>query len=194
MKRLLVLLPFLLAPVTDGEITGPEKFSSAACSSGQTFVKGASVWACGQPVGRTFLGADVTEVTGAAYTTIFTIPLTMTTGKEQVVRVFLIQSSDTSTTSAQNRAQVDGANVTGTCRFLSWSGLGSEIDTIALTTTSADTGNTSGYVNTEVQSSTVDCTISPSNTNATNLVISFKAEAATNVTTHAGSWWELVVN
>lgn len=187
---ILCLVPFLAAPVLDGEITGPEKFSSAACIEGQTWVKGASVWACGASNGRTYLEADVTEATGAAHTTIFTIPLDMVAGKEQVVRVGLIQSSDTATTSAQNRAQISGANAIGTCTFLTALGSSLEFDAIALSTTSADTGNTLGHISTDPFLATIDCAVSASNTNATDLVISFQAEAATNVTTHAGSWYE----
>ena len=191
---LVALVPWLIAPVLPGEITGPEAFSSAACTTGQTWIKGASVWACGASDTRTYLANDVTEATGAAYTTIFTVPLDMTTGLNQAVVFHLIQSTSLAATAVQNRAQVSGANVVGNCHFgIPIAGGSLEQDLIALTTTSADTANTLGHV-TDPFPSWVTCTLTASNTNATNLVLSFTAEDANTVTTHAGSWYEHVVN
>lgn len=185
-------VPLLAGPVLDGEITGPEKLSSGMCSSGQVLVKGATVWGCGTLDARQFLGADVTEATGAAHTTVFTVPLEMEAGKAQAVRVVLIQATSLGTTSVQNRVQLSGANATGACTFVTSLGGSLEVDTIALGTGSADTGNISGHLSTDPFVATIDCAVLASNTNATDLVVSFQAETADTVTTYAGSWYEHV--
>jgi len=180
----------------DGQITGPEKFASNMGTDGQTFIKGPLVWGLGTPTSRVYLEADVTEATGAAYTTIFTIPLTMTTGKEQVVIAHLIQSTDTATTAIQNRAQISGANAIGVCTFTSINTTVNQFTNIVLTTTSADTAQALTLPSTDPVIQKVECAIGASNTNATDLVLSFQAETAGGevVTTHAGSWYEHIVH
>ncbi len=138
-----------------------------------------------------YLGSDL-NATSAAYTTIFTIALTP--GKMNIVHVYLAQSSSTAGTAIQNRVIVNESGPVGYCNFVTQTGGADAVDTIAVSTNSADTEENKMSLDTGIPFiNTVTCTVI-ADSNQKDLIIQFDSEDANNVTTYAGSYYTYAVN
>jgi len=138
-----------------------------------------------------YLGSDL-NATSATYATIFNI--TLTPGKMNIVQAYLAQSSPTNGVAIQNRVIVSESGPVGYCNFVTQTGGADAVDTIAVGTSSADTGETTMSLDTNVPfMNTVTCTVI-ADANQKNLIIQFDSETATNVTTYAGSYYTNAVN
>ena len=146
----------------------------------------------GEPGTKIYLGSDISTSSAAAYTTIFTIPLT--TSKTNMVHIELLQRSVATTTGVQDRAIVSVAQ-TGGCSFItSTSTTSSLFDNIQTTVAAGDTGSASHPVANIPNVNLIDCVIRADAT-PTNLLIQFQSEvAASSVTTELGSWYTIDVN
>jgi hypothetical protein len=139
-----------------------------------------------------YLGSNL-NATSAAYTTLFTIPLTPS--KMNIVRAYLAQSSSTNGVAIQNRVIVNASGPVGNCNFVTQTQAGTQVvDNIAVSTDSADTGITAMGLDTNVPFiNTVTCTVL-ANANQKNLIIQFDSENANTVTTYTGSYYINAVN
>jgi hypothetical protein len=125
--------------------------------------------------------------TNAQYITILTVPLTAS--KMNIVHAYLVQSSSTTGVAIQNRAIINESGPIGYCNFVTQTGGAEAIDHITVSTNSADTGETTMSLDTNVPfMNTVTCTVI-ADSNQKNLIIQFQSETAANVTTYAGSYY-----
>ncbi len=140
-----------------------------------------------------YLESDLTA-TNADYTTIFTIALTPS--KMNIVKIYLIQSSPTNGVAVQNRVIVSEAGPVGNCNFMTQAGDTVEnVDNIAVSTTSADTGETAMSLDVDVPFiNTIICTIL-ADASQKDLIVQFESERNTaNITTYTGSYYTNAVN
>jgi hypothetical protein len=150
------------------------------------------VWSeCG--AGRVYLASDVTETNGAAYTNIFTIPLTAS--KLNVIEIHLAQFTGTNGVAPQNRARISVSGATGYCNFTTnTSATAQAIDNILVATAPADTGETAFIsVSPNPTYNTIACTITE-DASPSDLIIEFQSETTGTVTTKAGSFYTKAVN
>jgi hypothetical protein len=139
-----------------------------------------------------YLGSDL-NATSAGYTTIFTIALTPS--KMNIVQAYLAQSSPTNGVAIRNRAIINASGPIGNCNFVTQTGAGAHgVGNIAVSTNSADTGENTMTLGTNVPFiNTVTCTVL-ADANQKDLIIQFNSETAANVTTYAGSYYTTAVN
>jgi hypothetical protein len=134
------------------------------------------------------------NATNADYTTVFTIALTPS--KMNIVKAYLAQSSSTAGVAVQNRVIISEAGPVGICNFVTQTGAGgNDIDNIAVSTDSSDTGTASLVDGINIPVITeITCSIL-ADANQKNLIIQFQSETAVaNVTTYAGSYYTNAVN
>ncbi|MFA5953174.1 MAG: hypothetical protein WC812_01135 [Candidatus Pacearchaeota archaeon] len=134
------------------------------------------------------------NATNAEYTTIFTIALTPS--KMNIVKVYLAQSSSTAGVAVQNRVIINDAGPVGNCNFMTQAGDTVEnIDNIAVSTNSANTGESAMSLDVNVPFiNTIICTIL-ADANQKNLIVQFESETAVaNITTYTGSYYTNTVN
>ncbi len=138
-----------------------------------------------------YLGSDM-NATSAGYATIFTIALAP--GKMNIVHAYLAQSTSTTGTAIQNRVIVNESGPVGYCNFVTQTGGADAVDTIEVSTDSADTEENTMSLATAIPFiNTVTCTVIADGSQK-NLIIQFDSEDANNVTTHAGSYYTHAVN
>jgi len=138
-----------------------------------------------------YLGSNLTA-TDAAYATIFTIALTP--GKMNIIQAYLAQGSSATGVAIRNRVIISESGPNGYCNFVTQTGAADAVDTIAVSNNSADTGETTMGLDTNVPfMNTVTCTVF-ADANQKNLIIQFISEAVSTVTTYAGSYYTNAVN
>jgi hypothetical protein len=143
------------------------------------------------PLAPVYLGSTL-NATDASYVTLFNI--TLAPGKMNIVQAYLAQSSPTSGVAIQNRVIVSESGPVGYCNFVTQTGGADAVDTILLSTDSADTEENTMSLDTNVPFiNTVVCTVL-ADASQNNLVIQFDSETAANVTTYAGSYYTNAVN
>ena len=116
----------------------------APASGGGTtnFLRADGTWAvpAGGGGGPTVLNADVTCTLTAAYCTVFTIPLTASSGNRLDVQ--MVGDSNTAGGSIQMRVQFDNAGNTGYCTYRTYTGAAAETLDVLAATAATDTGET----------------------------------------------------
>lgn len=134
------------------------------------------------------LAGNLTTTSTAAFTTVFTIPLTANSGNS--ITGSLVSASNTAGAAVQAGASVSNANSRGYCYIVTPTTATAEvIDNLVMSTTTAETGETTWLPAVNVpQGIRFNCAI---NTGATpgNLLIQFQAEVASTVTVKAGSYY-----
>ncbi|MBN2330945.1 MAG: hypothetical protein JXC85_03950 [Candidatus Aenigmarchaeota archaeon] len=145
----------------------------------------------GEEIIPVYLGSDL-NATSVGYTTIFTI--TLAPGKMNIVQAYLAQSTSTTGVAIQNRVIVNESGPVGYCNFVTQTGGADAVDTIEVSTSSADTGENTLSLATAIPFiNTVTCTVI-ADSNQKDLIVQFDSEDANNVTTHAGSYYTHAVN
>ena len=179
----------------NGTINGTGNIETSKNVSAEYFIGNGSLLTslpAGSGLTPVYLSSNLTA-TSAAYQTIFTIALTPS--KMNIVKVYLAQSSSTDGVAIRNRAIISEAGPIGHCNFKTQAGSTVEnIDNIALSTTSGDTGENAMSINVNVPFiNTIICTVL-ADSSQKNLIIQFDSETAATVTTYAGSYYTNAVD
>lgn len=135
--------------------------------------------------GATSLGADVTcSSVSPNYCTVFTIPLTASSGN--AIQVLLVGDSNTTGAVTQVRAIFDSSGDDGYCMFRHYTTATAEVlDHLRITTTTADTGETTWLPPANVPNPlSIECAIE---SNGGNLLIQIQQEVASTGTIQKGS-------
>jgi hypothetical protein len=145
----------------------------------------------GSGLAPVYLGSDL-NATSTAYTTIFTIALTPS--KMNIVQAYLAQSTSANGAAIQNRVIVNESGPVGYCNFVTQTGGADAVDTIAVSTDSADTEENTLSLDIDIPFvNTVTCTVL-ADADQKSLVIQFQSENTNIVTTYAGSYYTNAVN
>lgn len=155
-------------------------------NSSSTFLRGDRTWSSvsGVPVS---LSGNLTTTSTAAFTTIFTIPMTANSGN--VVNGVLVAESNTAGGAVQAAAHLSTLSQTGWCLWYTpISATTQNIDFLVLNTAAAETAETTWLpaVNTP-QPILFTCTVKGGGT--PNLIIEFQAEVASTVKIDQGSYY-----
>ena len=97
-------------------------------------------WGAGDGAGAVTLGADSTCTATATYCTIWTIPLTASSGNRLDVQ--MVGDSNTAGSAIQMRVQFDNAGNTGYCVYRTYTGAAAETLDVLAATAATDTGET----------------------------------------------------
>ena len=128
--------------ITTGTMSTARLGSGTADST--TFLRGDNTWAVpsggGGSSGITTLANDVTCSVTATYCTVWTIPLTASSGNILVIN--MIGDSNTSGSAIQMRVQFDNSGNNGYCLYRTYTTATAEVLDTLLATTTTDTGET----------------------------------------------------
>ena len=136
--------------------------------------------------GATTLASDVTCTSTGSYCTVFTIPLTASSGN--AITVLLVGDSNTAGVAIQPTARFDNAGNTGYCLFRHFTTASAEVlDMLSITTTTADTGETTWLPGANIPSPlTIDCGLE-TDASPGNLLIQIQMETTGTGTIQKGS-------
>jgi len=141
--------------------------------------------------GPTVLGADVTCTATGSYCTIFTIPLTASSGN--FIHVQLIADSSVGGgaggVALQTRARGDDAQILGTCVHRVYTSATAEtLDVLTAAGTPADTGETVWLpAANQPTVLTIDCAVETDSSSPQNLIVDYQMETAGTGTIQKGS-------
>ena len=128
--------------ITTGTMSTARLGSGTADST--TFLRGDNTWAVpsggGGSSGITTLANDVTCAVTATYCTVWTIPLTASSGNRLVIN--MIGDSNTAGSAIQMRVQFDNSGNTGYCLYRTYTTATAEVLDTLLATATTDTGET----------------------------------------------------
>jgi hypothetical protein len=109
-------------------------------TNGQVLTSTATDIAWQTPAGISTLGADVTCSVTATYCTVFTVPLTASSGNR--LDVYMIGDSNTAGSAIQMRVQFDNAGNNGFCNYRTYTTSTAEVLDVLAATAATDTGET----------------------------------------------------
>lgn len=139
--------------------------------------------------GPTVLNSDVTCSLTTSYCTVFTIPLTPSSGN--AVTIHLIAKSSKSGVAVQTRVRGDDAQILGFCNHRTYtSSTGEALDTLTVAGTPADTGETAWFVGANVPAPiNISCSVEADSTPSQNLIVEIQMETTGTGTIKAGSYY-----
>jgi len=152
-------------------------------------VNSTSFWVCAEATNTFILKADVTcASTAPAYCTVFTIPLTASSGN--IVQAYLIADSNTGGAAVQFRAIYDNAGNNGWCNHLTpTTATATPIDNLLTSAASTDTGEGVWLPAINVpQILQLNC-VTETDATPGNLVVQIQQEVASTGTIQKGSYY-----
>jgi len=160
----------------------------APASGGGTtnFLRADGTWAAPPSGGGiTTLGADVTCTATGSYCTVFTIPLTASSGNR--INVNLVGDSNTAGGAIQMRVQFDNAGNTGYCVYRTYTTATAEVLDVLAATTTTDTGETVWLAGANVPMPLdIHCGFE-TDASPGNALVQIQAEVASTITIQKGS-------
>ena len=208
-KYLLLLLPFILIPSVYAQLDPPanpefrilgsivrsaipyfdgDTWTVLPIGPANTYLKsdGTDIsWSVGDGAGAVTLGSDVTCTATATYCTVFTIPLTGSSGNR--IDVNLIGDSNTVGGAIQMRVQFDNAGNTGFCTYRTYTtGTAEALDVLAATAIT-DTGETVWLAGANVPMPLdIHCSFE-TDASPGNAIVQIQAEVTSTITIQKGS-------
>lgn len=135
------------------------------------------------------LSGNLTTTSTAAFTTIFTIPLTANSGN--AIDGLLVAESNTGGAAVQAGSRISSATATGYCNFVTpLTASTQELDYLVLSTTTAETSTTTWLPAANVPIPIQFRCVAKTGASPPNLLIEFQAEVASTVGIKAGSFYQ----
>lgn len=163
---------------------------TSACSDGYIlqYQSSNSTWICSFDPKNGVLSGNLTTTSTAAFTTIFAVPLTANSGN--VVQGTLIAETNTAGAAVQGAAHLSAATQTGFCLWETpTTATANTVDYLVLSTTASGTGETVWLPAANVPG-VIKFTCVTKGSGTPNLIVEFKAEAASTVKINAGSFYQ----
>lgn len=208
-KYLLMFLPFLLVPTVYAQLDPPanpefrilgnivrsvipyfdgDSWRVLPIGPANTYLKSDGTnlsWSPGDGAGAVTLNSDVTCTQTASYCTVFTIPLTASSGNR--LNVNMIGDSNTAGGAIQMRVQFDNTGNTGYCTYRTYTTATAEVLDNLLATATTDTGETVWLAGANIPMPlNIDCGFETDVTPG-NAIVQIQMEVASTGTIQKGS-------